>query len=85
MAARAKDTSAAAHAVQTRIWAQMGPAGRLSLAAAMCDEVAEIARAGIARRHPEYTRDEVRFAWLRLHLGETLFRGAFPAAPILAP
>ena len=85
MPVRAEDTSAAAHAVQARIWARLGPSGRLSLAAAMSDDVAEIARAGIARRHPEYTRDEVRFAWLRLNLGDALFRGAYPAAPILEP
>lgn len=85
MTLRAADTSEAAHQAQLGVWARMGPLGRLSLAAAMSDEVAEIARLGIARRHPSYSAEEVHYAALRSRLGDALFRRAFPAAPLLDP
>jgi hypothetical protein len=85
MTFRAADTSNAAHAAQLDVWRRIGPLGRLSLAAAMSDDVAEIFRLGIARRHPGYSEQEVRFTALRSRLGDTLFRRAFPTAPLLDP
>jgi hypothetical protein len=79
------DTSAAAHAAQALVWERMGPLGRFSLAVRMSEEVAEIAREGIARRHPEYTAEEVRHAWIRLRLGDALFRRVYPSVPLLPP
>jgi len=85
MHARASDTSTAAHSVQVRVWSGMGAVGRLSLAAAMSDEVAEVARLGVASRHADYSSEQVRLATLRSRLGDALFRRAFPGAPLLAP
>lgn len=85
MRAKASDTSSAAHSVQVRVWAGMGAVGRLSLAAAMSDDVAEIARLGIASRHSDYTPEQVRLAALRSRLGDALFRSAFPHAALLEP
>ena len=82
---RAADTSEAAHCAQLGVWRRMGSLGRLSLAAAMSDEAAEITRLGIAYRHPSYSAQELRFAALRSRLGDPLFCRAFPAAPLLDP
>lgn len=57
----------------------------MSLAAAMSEELVELTRAGISRRHPEYSAEEVRFAELRRRLGGDLFERAFPNAPVLEP
>jgi hypothetical protein len=85
MQARGSDTSVAAHTAQVRVWARIGPVGRLALAAAMSDDVAEVARLGIANRHAGYSLAEVRLAALRSRLGDDMFRRAFPDAPLLEP
>lgn len=82
---RSIDTSTAAHAVQVRVWSRMGSVGRLSLAAAMSEDVAEVARLGVARRHANYSAEQVRLAALRCRLGDALFRRAYPNAPLLDP
>src|SRR5690242_11959032 len=51
--ARSNDTAPAAHLAQVAVWTRLGGEGRLSLAAQLSDDVAAIARAGIAQRHPE--------------------------------
>jgi hypothetical protein len=63
----------------------MGAVGRLTLAAAMSDEVAEVARLGVASRHAHYSSEQARLAALRSRLGDALFRRAFPDAPLLDP
>jgi hypothetical protein len=83
--ARYKDTTPAAHLAQVAVWTRLGGEGRLSLAAQLSDDVSAIARAGIARRHPEYSDAEVRFAYLRLRFGDDLFARAYPGAPRLSP
>jgi hypothetical protein len=40
---------------------------------------------GVRQRHREYTDAQVRWAFLRLWLGEDLFRKAYPGRPELAP
>ena len=59
----------------------MGPSKRLSVAAQMSDELIDLARAGIARRHPEYDPEAVRLAEIRQRLGDELFAKAFPDSP----
>jgi hypothetical protein len=82
---QAADTSVAAHLAQVSVWRRLGSLGRLSLAVEMSDEAAEVARLGVARRHPLYSAREVQLAALRSRLGDTLFRRAFPSAPLLDP
>jgi hypothetical protein len=48
----------------------MGGAGRVALAATMSEDAWAITRSGIASRHPSYSADEVRFAELRMRVGD---------------
>ncbi len=54
----------------------MRPQDRLRLALTMTDEINEIARAGVRRRHPEFTDTEVQEALEELLLGTELARTA---------
>ena len=82
---RPLDTTPEAWAVQLRIWRDMGASKRLSAAVQLSEELVELARAGIAARHPEYDAESVRFAEIRQRLGDELFAKAFPNAPRLDP
>lgn len=64
---------------------RMTPSARTELALKMSEDAREIASAGIAARHPEYTSVDVKHALLRLLYGDELFRRAWPKAPLLAP
>ncbi len=63
----------------------MSPALRVEVAVRMSDEIWDIAADGIRARHPEYDPQAVRWALLRLRVGDDLFRVAWVGAPVLAP
>ncbi len=42
-------------------------------------------RDGVRQRHPEYSEEEVRLAFIRLWLGAELYRRAYPAERELEP
>jgi hypothetical protein len=63
------DTSTAARARQLQVFRGMTPAERVGLAVEMSDEIQVVAEAGIRRRHPEHTDEEVRDALLAILLG----------------
>ena len=44
-----------------------------------------MALAGIRRRHPEYTDEQVWWAWARLTLGDDRCREAWPNRPLVDP
>ena len=82
---RPRDTAPEAHDVQMSWLRRRSPARRVELAVAMSEETPELARRGIAARHPAYSPEEVTFALRRLLLGDDLFRRAWPRAPLVAP
>jgi LPS sulfotransferase NodH len=82
---RSADTSTDAHAVQVAAYRRMSPGQRVSMAVAMSEDVNAIAADGVRRRHPGYDADGVRWAVLRLRLGDEAFRQAWPDAPLVAP
>jgi hypothetical protein len=53
------DTTPEAAAIQVEAYRRLGPAGRFKVAAELTNMVRQLAVAGIRRRHPEYTADEV--------------------------
>jgi hypothetical protein len=57
---------------------KLGAAGRLQLAFDISEQMWRTARAGIQRRHPEYSNEQVQLALIRLRLGEKLFRIGYP-------
>jgi hypothetical protein len=68
---RATDTTAAAAALQLRLYREAGTARRSQIAADLSDAVRETALAGIRRRHPEYSERDVACAYLALVYGHT--------------
>ena len=55
----AADTTSAAAAIQQEAYRRLGPAGRFNIAAELTNVVREMSRAGIRKRHPEYTSEQV--------------------------
>lgn len=80
-----RDTAREAHERQIEFYRGLAPAERVELLVRMSEDAREIAQAGIRARHPEYSGDEVRYAFLRHSLGADLFHKAWPTAPELAP
>lgn len=81
---RSADTSPQIHAMQLQVYRSMSPQRRLSIAVEMSEEVFAIAADGIRARHPDYDEDQLRWALLRLRLGDDLFREVWPRAPLIA-
>ena len=79
------DTTADANEMQLRVYQRLGGAARVAAAFRLTAFVRETAFAGIRHRHPDYTDEQVRYAWQRLSLGDTLFKEAFPERPRLEP
>ena len=49
------------------------PSERVRMAMELSDSVRETCIAGIKKRHPDYSAEEVNLAFLRLSIGEDLF------------
>ena len=63
----------------------MSPDRRVSVAVAMSEDMLAIVEEGIRARHPDYDEQRVRWAVLRLRVGDVAFRQAWPDAPLVAP
>ena len=63
------DTTPRAAAIQLKLYQEAGPSRRAQIAVDLSDAVRETALAGIRRRHPEYSEQEVRAAFLHLVYG----------------
>jgi hypothetical protein len=59
------DTSPEASAVQLALYRKLDPAARVQIAVELSDAVRQTAVAGIRRRHPGYTDEEV---WRELRI-----------------
>ena len=79
------DTDPAMAEHQRERYRQMTPSQKLELMAQMCDDMKAIAIAGIRGRPPTYSATDAEAAYLRLTLGDDLFRRAFPHRPVLRP
>jgi len=63
------DTTPHAAEVQLKLYQQVGPSRRATIAAELSDAVRETSLAGLRRRHPEYSDDELARAFLRFVYG----------------
>jgi hypothetical protein len=64
---------------------RMTPSERVAEGAKATRLVREIMRAGIRKRHPDYSKDEVEEALARLLWGDELYQKAKPGKPLLEP
>lgn len=79
------DTSPEAAAVQLEVYRRMSPAARLRVGLELTAMSRHLLADGVRRRHPEYSTEQARLAFLRLWLGPDLFRTAYPGQPELEP
>ena len=79
------DTLPEAASVQIEVYRRMSPATRLRIGLELTAVSRSLLAAGVRRRHPEYTDAQIRQAFLRLWLGDSLYRKAYPEEPVLEP
>ncbi len=79
------DTHPDAWAAQIAVFRRMAPSERLRIALEMSDELDAVSASGTRARHPEYDDRDVLWALRRMRLGDDLFRGAYPGAPLRDP
>ena len=60
------DTTPRAAAIQLQLYRKAGAARRVQIAVELSDAVRETALAGIRRRHPEYSEEEVKADFMRI-------------------
>jgi hypothetical protein len=72
------DTTLEAARVQFEVLRRLGTEGRVRLMFELIDNLQATLEAGIRLRHPDYTPEQLRWALVRLRLGEALFRQYFP-------
>ena len=77
MAWDGRDTSPEAEAVMIGILRRMSPEAKLRQACALTRMVRELARAGLRRRHPEATEEELRKRFAALVLDAETVRKAY--------
>jgi hypothetical protein len=79
------DTTVEAHRLQGRLYREMTGTARVAIAFDLSDMVRRVTEAGIRRRHPHYTDEEVFLARARVTLGDALTRAAWPDRPLVDP
>lgn len=68
------DTDPRAHHAQVEALRRLGPAGRIAQAFEMSELAREMSKAGIKKRHPEYSDEDAVRALVWLLYGEDLAR-----------
>ncbi len=76
------DTAPEARAVHIQALRRMGISGRAAMTFELTRALRQTVRAGIRQRHPDYTKEEVHLALMRLTLGEELFHEVFPESDV---
>ena len=82
---RPLDTSAKAAEIQLQIYRRMSPAARLRVGLELTEMSRRLLADGIRLRHPEYSEEEVHWAFIRRWLGPEDFARAYPGRPQLPP
>jgi hypothetical protein len=72
------DTTLEAARVQFDVLRRLGTEGRARLLLDLMENLRATLEAGIRLRHPDYNPEQIRWALLRLRLGDALFRQCFP-------
>lgn len=74
------DTDPKALAVQTEILRRMPPWRKMQLVVEACRAADAMTLAGLRRRHPEASEDELRLRRIHLSLGDALFETVYGRA-----
>ena len=76
------DTSTEAFITQCRILRKMSTEDRARMTFELSDNLRSITESGIKQRHPDYTPDQIKMAWMKLTIEPELFNEAFPDCEI---
>ena len=79
------DTAPEAQALQDQLYRELGVFERVATIFRLNASVRAMTVAGIRRRHPHYTDDDVKMALARLILGDELVRKVWPDRDLVAP
>lgn len=82
---RSLDTTSHAEKIQVEIFRRMKPEMRLQAAIDLAQTSRKLVEQGVHMRHPDYGKDQVKLAAIRLMLGEDLFLSAYPEARDILP
>jgi len=77
-----EDTRSQAAAVQIAALRKMSTAERAEMTFQLSNNLREITEAGIRQRHPDYNREQVTAAVLKMVLDKDTFRKIFPHSRI---
>jgi hypothetical protein len=72
------DTSEEMEKVQIEILKKMKPEERLKLSLQLFEAEKKLISEGINKRHPEYSKEEVKYALIKVFLGDELFEKVYP-------
>ena len=78
-----EDTTRAAARIYFETLRKLGPQKRLEMGAELSNSLRERVEAGIRRRHPYYSDQQIRRAFLRLTIDDELFQKCFPDCDVL--
>ncbi len=77
------DTSTEAYITQCRILRKMSTEDRARMTFELNDNLRATVESGIRQRHPDYTPEQVKMAWMKLTIEPELFNEAFPDCEVL--
>jgi hypothetical protein len=63
--------------VQCELYRKMSPARKFQLICDTYEVGRQLALAGLRMRHPDATKDELRWLWAQQHLGRELFEKVY--------
>jgi hypothetical protein len=78
-----RDTTPEAMAKEFEILRRIGPAGRLSMAFELSDNLRSLVEAGVRYRHPQWDDRTVEREVMRLMIGDDLFRKAYGEGQVM--
>lgn len=76
------DTSLEAARVQFSLLRRLSTERRLEMVFTLSNGLRATVAAGVRRRHPDYSAEKVKWAVLRLTLGQKLFARCFPGVEV---
>jgi hypothetical protein len=79
------DTTPEAERYYTKFLRSLTGEEKVRMAVEMTETANKICKQGIAHRHPNYTEDEIHFAFLRIIWGQKLYAHVHPSGPFLTP
>jgi hypothetical protein len=77
-----RDTTPDAFWIQCDVLSRLTPGQRMQIAFQLNGLAEELCEAGIRRRHPDYSQEDVKLALARMRLGDEFFQMAFPGVEI---